>query len=105
MREATVAQFMRRYQIDAAQAERVRAVSLEIYDGLAAAPHDGERDDLSSRLMLDWASRLAEIGLELVVPLVMCSGAPALNEEQLRFHAVLKSTNDHDRQRGSQISA
>ncbi len=65
MREATVAQFMRRYQIDAAQAERVRAVSLEIYDGLAAAPHDGERDDHSSRLMLDWAARLAEIGLSI----------------------------------------
>jgi len=65
MREATVAQFMRRYQIDAAQAERVRAVSLGIYDGLAAAPHDGERDDHSSRLMLDWAARLAEIGLSI----------------------------------------
>ena len=64
-REATVAQFMRRYQIDAAQAERVRAVSLEIYDALAAAPHDGERDDHSSRLMLDWAARLAEIGLSM----------------------------------------
>jgi exopolyphosphatase/guanosine-5'-triphosphate,3'-diphosphate pyrophosphatase len=65
MREATVAQFMRRYQIDAAQAERVRVVALEIYDALAASPHDGERDDQSSRLAIDWASRLAEIGLSI----------------------------------------
>src|SRR5204862_3298011 len=65
MREATVAQFMRRYHVDAAQAERVRAVSLEIYDALAASPHDGERDDHSSRLMLDWAARLSEIGLSI----------------------------------------
>ncbi|MGH8675467.1 MAG: exopolyphosphatase [Burkholderiales bacterium] len=65
MREATVAQFMRRYHVDPAQAERVRTGSLEIYDALAAAPRDGERDDSSSRLMLDWAARLAEIGLSI----------------------------------------
>jgi exopolyphosphatase/guanosine-5'-triphosphate,3'-diphosphate pyrophosphatase len=65
MREATVAQFMRRYQIDAAQAERVRVVALEIYDALSASPHDAERDDQSSRLVIDWASRLAEIGLSI----------------------------------------
>src|SRR5204863_531662 len=35
MREATVTQFVRRYHIDAAQAERVRSLSLKIYDGLA----------------------------------------------------------------------
>ena len=65
MREATVAQFMRRYHVDAAQAERVRGVALEIYDALAAGTNAHERDDNSARLMLDWAARLAEIGLSI----------------------------------------
>ena len=65
MREATVVQFMRRYHVDAAQAERVRAVALGIYDELAAAPHAAEREDSTSRLVLDWAARLAEIGLSI----------------------------------------
>ena len=65
MREATVAQFMRRYHVDAAQAERVRAVALGIYDELAAAPHAADREDGTSRLILDWAARLAEIGLSI----------------------------------------
>ena len=64
-REATVAQFMRRYHVDAAQAERVRSVALEIYDALAVTPHSDEREDHSSRLTLDWAARLAEIGLSI----------------------------------------
>jgi exopolyphosphatase/guanosine-5'-triphosphate,3'-diphosphate pyrophosphatase len=62
MREATVAQFMRRYHIDAAQAERVRNLSLTIYDALTPA---GERDDDPDRLMLEWAARLAETGLSI----------------------------------------
>jgi exopolyphosphatase / guanosine-5'-triphosphate,3'-diphosphate pyrophosphatase len=61
MREATVAQFMRRYHADAAQAERVRALALRIYDALCGAP----REDDSERLLLDWAARLAEIGLSI----------------------------------------
>ena len=65
MREATVAQFMRRYHVDAAQAERVRAVSLEIYDALTASSNDEERADHSSRLTLDWAARLSEVGLSI----------------------------------------
>jgi exopolyphosphatase/guanosine-5'-triphosphate,3'-diphosphate pyrophosphatase len=63
MREATVAQFMRRYHVDAAQAERVRAMALEIHDALAADAGATEED--GSRLMLDWAARLAEIGLSI----------------------------------------
>jgi exopolyphosphatase / guanosine-5'-triphosphate,3'-diphosphate pyrophosphatase len=62
MREATVAQFMRRYHIDAAQAERVRALSLKIYDALTPG---GDRDDDPDRLMLEWAARLAETGLSI----------------------------------------
>ena len=62
MREATVAQFMRRYHVDAAQAERVRNLSLTIYDALAPG---SERDDDADRMTLDWASRLAETGLSI----------------------------------------
>jgi len=61
MREATVAQFMRRYHVDAAQAERVRSLALKILDGVA--PQERELD--SERLLVDWAARLAEIGLSV----------------------------------------
>jgi exopolyphosphatase/guanosine-5'-triphosphate,3'-diphosphate pyrophosphatase len=62
MREATVAQFMRRYHVDAAQAERVRSLALSIYDALAPG---ADREDDADRLLLDWAARLAEIGLSI----------------------------------------
>jgi hypothetical protein len=48
MREATVAQFMRRYHVDAAQADRVKALSLKIYDALSPG---AEREDDADRLM------------------------------------------------------
>jgi len=62
MREATVAQFMRRYHIDAPQAERVKNLALTIYDALAPG---NEKEDDPDRLMLGWAARLAEIGLSI----------------------------------------
>jgi exopolyphosphatase/guanosine-5'-triphosphate,3'-diphosphate pyrophosphatase len=62
MREATVAQFMRRYRVDAAQAERVKQLSLTVYDALTPG---SEREDDADRLMLEWAARLAEIGLSI----------------------------------------
>ena len=62
MREATVAQFMRRYHIDAPQAERVKNLALTIYDALAP---QNEKDDDPDRLMLGWAARLAETGLSI----------------------------------------
>ncbi|MEX0733617.1 MAG: exopolyphosphatase [Steroidobacteraceae bacterium] len=61
MREATVTQFMRRYHVDAAQAARVRELALRIYDQLAQAR--GEEDP--DRMILDWAARLAEVGLSI----------------------------------------
>jgi len=61
MRQATVAQFMRRYHVDNAQAERVRALALRIFDGIVPEKEDNESD----RLMLDWAARLAEIGVSV----------------------------------------
>jgi len=62
MREATVAQFMRRYHIDLAQADRVRSLALTIYDALTPG---GERDEDADRVMLEWAARLAEVGLSI----------------------------------------
>lgn len=66
MREATVDRFVRRYQVDAAQAGRVRALALRIYDALVPHEQGGESaEDDSDRQMLDWAARLAEIGLSI----------------------------------------
>jgi exopolyphosphatase/guanosine-5'-triphosphate,3'-diphosphate pyrophosphatase len=62
MREATVAQFARRYHIDAAQAERVKSLSLAIYDALTPG---AEREEDADRQLLEWAARLAEIGLSI----------------------------------------
>jgi exopolyphosphatase/guanosine-5'-triphosphate,3'-diphosphate pyrophosphatase len=62
MREVTVAQFVRRYHVDTAQAERVRTLCLSIYDALTPG---GERDEDADRMLLDWAARLAEIGLSI----------------------------------------
>jgi exopolyphosphatase/guanosine-5'-triphosphate,3'-diphosphate pyrophosphatase len=63
MREATVAQFTRRYHVDTQQADRVRALALKIYDALA--PGAADRDEDAERLLLDWAARLTEIGLSI----------------------------------------
>ncbi len=61
MREATVAQFMRRYHVDAPQAERVRALALKIFDSI----HPDKEEHEADRLLLDWAARLAETGLSV----------------------------------------
>ena len=62
MRAATVTQFVRRYHVDAAQAERVRRLALTIYDALAPGR---EREDDADRLLLEWAASVAEIGLSI----------------------------------------
>ena len=62
MREATVAQFARRYHVDAAQSDRVKALALKIYDALSPG---AEREDDPERQLLEWAARLAEIGLSI----------------------------------------
>jgi exopolyphosphatase / guanosine-5'-triphosphate,3'-diphosphate pyrophosphatase len=62
MREATVTQFMRRYHVDAAQSARVQDLALRIYDQLRdKAASEVDQD----RLLLDWAARLAEVGLSI----------------------------------------
>lgn len=64
MREATVAALMRRYHVEAEQAERVRKLALGIYDALNT-DSDRDRDYDPDRLMLDWAARVSEIGLSI----------------------------------------
>jgi exopolyphosphatase/guanosine-5'-triphosphate,3'-diphosphate pyrophosphatase len=61
MREATVSQFMRRYHVDAAHADRVKNLALFIFDLLNPEQIENNPD----RLVLDWAARLAEVGLSV----------------------------------------
>lgn len=59
MRQRTVEQYMRRYQVDGAQAERVASLARRIYRSLADAPSEVDAQ------LLDWAARLHEIGLSI----------------------------------------
>jgi exopolyphosphatase / guanosine-5'-triphosphate,3'-diphosphate pyrophosphatase len=59
MREATVRQFMRRYQVDAAQAERVGALAQSILPGVDATAPEGDA------ALLRWAASLHEIGISI----------------------------------------
>ena len=59
MREATVHEFMRRYHVDAAQAERVGTLAARIHAQLAAEP--AEQDTL----LLTFACALHEIGISI----------------------------------------
>ncbi|MDH5343142.1 MAG: exopolyphosphatase, partial [Betaproteobacteria bacterium] len=58
MRDVTVAQFMRRYHVDAQQARRVAACAAALYEKLAGNTAD---DDVLQ--CLGWAARLHEIGI------------------------------------------
>jgi exopolyphosphatase/guanosine-5'-triphosphate,3'-diphosphate pyrophosphatase len=63
MRGTTVAQFMRRYHVEAPQAERVRQLALRVYDALLGDQSvDRAAEDDPDRQLLDWAARLAEVG-------------------------------------------
>jgi exopolyphosphatase / guanosine-5'-triphosphate,3'-diphosphate pyrophosphatase len=59
MREATVRQFMRRYQADSAQAERVARFAQNIHESLNGEPSEGDST------MLRWAASLHEIGISI----------------------------------------
>jgi exopolyphosphatase/guanosine-5'-triphosphate,3'-diphosphate pyrophosphatase len=59
MREVTVRQFMRRYHVDAAQAERVGSLAAQLLGELIDRPRE---PDLAT---LAWAGRLHEIGLSI----------------------------------------
>ncbi len=62
MREETVAEFMRRYHVDIRQAERVEALALRLFKGLAPA---GKSERQEARRFLSWAARLHEIGISI----------------------------------------
>jgi exopolyphosphatase / guanosine-5'-triphosphate,3'-diphosphate pyrophosphatase len=64
MREVTVAQFVRRYHVESAQAERVRGLALKIYDALMVGS-ERDPDEDPDRQVLGWAARLAEAGLSI----------------------------------------
>ncbi|HSD44922.1 MAG TPA: exopolyphosphatase, partial [Burkholderiales bacterium] len=59
MREMTVRQFMRRYHVDGAQGERVRALALQLLGDLSPRARDADQ------LLLGWAAQLHEIGLSI----------------------------------------
>lgn len=61
-RDETVRQFMKRHQIDARQASRVKKTALELFDQLDLSD-DSDREDL--RQALGWAADMHEIGLSI----------------------------------------
>jgi exopolyphosphatase/guanosine-5'-triphosphate,3'-diphosphate pyrophosphatase len=60
MRDSTVAQFRRRYQVEADQAERVEATALSVLTQLT----EGEPTEADVQF-LSWATRLHEIGISV----------------------------------------
>lgn len=60
MRDSTVSQFMRRYQVEADQAERVETTALAVLMQLS-----GKEPEESERQFLSWAARLHEIGISV----------------------------------------
>jgi len=62
MRDVTVAQFQRRYQIDRKQAQRVEKVALTLLAQLAPAVREPAE---TARQRLAWAARLHEVGISI----------------------------------------
>ena len=78
-REASVAALMRRYGIDFAQAARVEATALALFDQVA-----GEwRLDPDTRNMLAWAARLHELGLAIAHSQYQLHGAYVLQHSDI----------------------
>jgi len=63
MRETTVQQFGRRYQIDAAQAKRVEGTARSLMEPLIAPLSDPRREHAVQ--LVSWAARLHEIGISI----------------------------------------
>lgn len=61
-RDETVRQFMRRYHIDARQAQRVKSIALELFHQLAL-PDGNEKDELTR--ILGWVAELHEVGISI----------------------------------------
>jgi exopolyphosphatase/guanosine-5'-triphosphate,3'-diphosphate pyrophosphatase len=62
MRDVTVAQFMQRYHVDAAQARRVGGLAQSLYSKLAADAKDVDENDPT---YIGWAAKLHEIGISV----------------------------------------
>jgi exopolyphosphatase/guanosine-5'-triphosphate,3'-diphosphate pyrophosphatase len=62
LREATVEHFMRRYEVDRPQADRVSRTALALLSQLMPKGAAGDEDDARTLL---WASRLHEVGVSL----------------------------------------
>lgn len=62
LRDSTVVEFMRRYQVEAGQAQRVADTARTIFAQLC--PQAEERDNPDAR-MLDWAAKLHEVGISV----------------------------------------
>ena len=62
LREATVAQFMRRYEVDHKQAARVQGTALRLLRQILPEAADDEHPDAQ---FLSWAARLHEIGISV----------------------------------------
>lgn len=62
MRAVTVEGFTRRYGVDRAQTERIRALAARFYDELE---EDDEEAREEGRMFLGWAAALHEIGLSI----------------------------------------
>ena len=62
MRLSTVDEFVRRYHVDAGQAERVQRLSLALFDQVV---HLIGSDVEAARQFLEWAARLHEIGISI----------------------------------------
>ena len=78
-REASVAALMQRYGIDEAQAARVQATALALYDRVAA---DWKLDG-DMRRMLGWAARLHELGLAIAHSQYQLHGAYVLQNSDI----------------------
>lgn len=62
MRQVTVSQFVRRYGVDRAQAERVRQAALQLLAQFPEPAHERRDDNLA---LLGWAASLHEIGMSI----------------------------------------
>lgn len=91
LRDATVQQLQRRFDVDTAQAARVRRAALALYDTLLpGAPAESRRE-------LGWVSDLHEIGFLLshhdhhrhAAYMLAHVGAPGFSQDQLRRLATL----------------
>ena len=61
-RDETVKQFMRRYHIDAQQAQRVERIAMTLFEQLGL-PDDGEKEELAR--IVSWVAKLHEVGISI----------------------------------------